>query len=102
MSTMSRSTKNAYLIEKNRSANLRPRKFQGIILLLIRIWLGYTMIMGGKSVLTLFTADKQFFEDWFGNQLGFPAPLFMAFLAKGTEFVGGILVWLGLFTRISA
>ncbi len=74
----------------------------GIYLLLLRLWLGYTMIEGGKSVLTLFTADKEFFRQWFGRDLGFPAPLLMAFLAKGTEFVGGIFVCFGLFTRMSS
>jgi uncharacterized membrane protein YphA (DoxX/SURF4 family) len=60
------------------------------------------MIAGGQSVLTLFTANRSFFIHWFGHDLGFPAPLLMAFLAKVTEFVGGILVCLGLFTRVSA
>ena len=71
-------------------------------LLFIRVWLGYAMITGGQSVLTVFSADREFFEDWFGHELGFPAPLLMAFLAKGTEFAGGILVCAGLFTRVSS
>ncbi|HEX5152509.1 MAG TPA: DoxX family protein [Parafilimonas sp.] len=71
-------------------------------LLLIRLWLGYAMITGGQSVLTVFSVDREFFQDWFGPELGFPAPLLMAFLAKGTEFAGGILVCSGLFTRISS
>lgn len=71
-------------------------------LLLIRLWLGYSMIMGGQSILTVFTKDREFFENWFGRELGFPVPLLMAFLAKGTEFAGGILVCVGLFTRASA
>ena len=73
-------------------------------LLLIRIWLGRTMILGGQSVLRFFSSQelRDFFENWFGNEMGFPAPLVMAFLAKGTEFVGGILLCLGLFSRVSA
>ena len=73
-----------------------------IFLLLTRLWLGYAMITGGQSVLTVFSTDREFFIKWFGHDLGFPAPLLMAFLAKGTEFAGGILVCLGLFTRVSS
>jgi putative oxidoreductase len=75
----------------------------GIYLLLIRFWLGHSMIGGGQSILTFFSKENQeFFQHWFGHDLGFPAPLLMAFLAKGTEFFGGILVCIGLFTRISS
>ena len=71
-------------------------------LLFIRVWLGYAMVTGGQSVLTVFGVDREFFEDWFGRELGFPAPLLMAVLARGTEFTGGIFVCLGIFTRISS
>ena len=75
----------------------------GIYLLLVRIWLGHSMIAGGQSILTFFSKGNQdFFQHWFGQKLGFPAPLLMAFLAKGTEFFGGILVCIGLFTRVSS
>lgn len=75
-----------------------------IYLLLTRLWLGYSMIMGGQSILRFFSSQelRDFFQNWFGNELGFPAPLLMAFLAKGTEFAGGILIILGIFTRISS
>ena len=46
--------------------------------------------------------DRDFFEGWFGKGLHFPFPLFMAYLAKGGEFFGGILVLLGLYTRVGA
>ena len=73
-------------------------------LLFVRLWLGRTMIRGGQSILRFFSDQelRDFFENWFGNEMGFPAPLFMAFIAKGTEFLGGILVCLGMFTRISS
>lgn len=73
-------------------------------LLLARLWLSYSMITGGQSILRFFSSQelRDFFEKWFGEELGFPAPLLMAFLAKGTEFVGGILVGLGLFTRVAS
>jgi uncharacterized membrane protein YphA (DoxX/SURF4 family) len=73
-------------------------------LLAVRLWLGRSMIRGGQSILRFFS-DKElrdFFENWFGNEMGFPAPLVMAFMAKGTEFFGGILICLGLLTRLSA
>jgi len=75
-----------------------------LYLLLARLWLAYSMVMGGQSILRFFSSQelRDFFENWFGNELGFPAPLVMAFLAKGTEFAGGILVGVGLFTRIAA
>ena len=75
-----------------------------VYLLLARLWLGYSMIRGGQSILRFFTSQelRDFFQNWFGNELGLPAPLLMAFLAKGTEFFGGILVCIGLFTRISS
>jgi putative oxidoreductase len=59
---------------------------------------------GGQSIFRFFSSQelRDFFEDWFGNELGLPTPLLMTFLAKGTEFVCGIFVGLGIFTRISA
>lgn len=59
------------------------------------------MINGGQSILH-FSENREFFQHWFGDELGFPVPVFMAFLAKGTEFAGGILVCFGLFTRVSS
>ena len=75
-----------------------------VYLLLARLWLAYFMIRGGQSILRFFASQelRDFFQNWFGNELGLPAPLLMAFLAKGTEFFGGILVCIGLFTRISS
>src|SRR4249920_59273 len=85
---------------------LRKSKFASwdIYLLAVRLWLGYSMVSGGQSILRFFSSQKlrDFFQNWFGNELGFPAPLVFAFLAKGTEFFGGILVIVGLFTRVSS
>jgi putative oxidoreductase len=80
-------------------------KFRNIILLLIRIWLGYRMITASYSSVTgiIFRPNERpFFIKWFGQELHFPFPLLMAFLAKGSELSGGILVFLGLFTRPAA
>jgi putative oxidoreductase len=73
-------------------------------LLLIRIWIGNIAISGGQSILRFFSSQelRDFFVDWFGKELGFPAPLLMAFLAKSTEFFGGILICFGFVSRIAA
>jgi uncharacterized membrane protein YphA (DoxX/SURF4 family) len=76
-----------------------------ILLLLIRIWLGYRMITASYSSVTgiiFHPEERAFFEKWFGEELHFPLPLFMAFLAKGAEFIGGIFLLSGLFTKVSA
>ncbi len=36
------------------------------------------------------------------NQLGFPLPKLMAYLAGGAEFFGGIMIALGLFARLAS
>ena len=33
--------------------------------------------------------ERAFFEKWFGDELHFPMPLLIAFLAKGAEFSAG-------------
>ncbi len=62
------------------------------------------MIMGGRSILRFFNSQelRDFFKNWFGDEMGLPAPLVMAFLAKSTEFLCGILICIGLFTKISS
>jgi putative oxidoreductase len=83
--------------------NNRPGAWN-ILLLLIRLWLAYVMIKNGNSVLDILSSadERQFFKKWFGEELHFPFPIVMAFLAKGSEFMGGILLALGLFTRAAA
>jgi len=75
------------------------------LLLLVRLWLGYRMFTASySSVVDIIFHPKEraFFENWFGKELHFPMPLFMAFLAKGAELLGGILVIPGLMTRFAA
>jgi putative oxidoreductase len=36
------------------------------------------------------------------KRIAFPFPLLMAYLAKGAEFFGGLLVLVGMFTRVGA
>jgi uncharacterized membrane protein YphA (DoxX/SURF4 family) len=80
-------------------------KTRNIILLLVRIWLGYRMFTASYSSVTdiLFhPKERAFFIKWFGEELHFPMPLLMAFLAKGAELSGGVFVFLELFTRPTA
>jgi putative oxidoreductase len=75
------------------------------ILLLVHVWLGYRMFTASYSSVTdiiFHPKERVFFENWFGKELHFPIPLTMAFLAKGTELSGGVLVFFGLLTRIGA
>jgi uncharacterized membrane protein YphA (DoxX/SURF4 family) len=76
-----------------------------ILLLLIRIWLGYRLIAASYSSVVdiiFHPPERAFFIKWFGDELHFPMPLFMAFLAKGAELSGGVFLLIGIFTRISA
>ena len=76
-----------------------------IVLLSVRIWLGYRMFTASFSSVVgiLFhPGERAFFIKWFGEELHFPFPLIMAFLAKGSELTGGIFVLIGLLTRPAA
>src|ERR1700730_8546559 len=75
------------------------------LLLAIRIWLGYRMITASYSSvrdIIFHPKERAFFEKWFGEELHFPMPLLMAFLAKRAEFAGGVLLIPGFFTRVAA
>jgi putative oxidoreductase len=62
------------------------------------------MIKNGNCVLNILSSpnERSFFKKWFGDELHIPSPVFMAFLAKGSEFIGGILLAPGLFTKAAA
>ncbi|MGS2724392.1 HvfX family Cu-binding RiPP maturation protein [Porticoccus sp. GXU_MW_L64] len=67
--------------------------------LLFRVYLAPIMIMAGWGKLKNFEDTAA----WFGNPdwgLGMPMPEVMTALAGGSEFVGGILLLIGLATRI--
>lgn len=75
------------------------QQFNGIPSLLIRLYLAPVMIQAGWNKYSNF-ADT---AAWFGNPdwgLGLPFPALMAALAIGTELFGGILLLLGLLTRL--
>jgi putative oxidoreductase len=46
--------------------------------------------------------ERAFFEKWFGEELHFPMPVVMAFLAKSAELAGGIFLFFGLFSKKAA
>ncbi len=81
-------------------------------LLLLRIYLAPVFIKAGYGKLQLGNDEAGVFQklladpgivSWFGNPdwgLGLPAPDFLAFMAGWTEFLGGWLLLLGLFTRL--
>ena len=80
-------------------------KTWNVLLLVLRIWLGYRMIAAGySSVIGILSSqhERDFFEKWFGTELHFPMPVLMAFLAKGSEVAGGFFVLIGLFTKPAA
>lgn len=72
--------------------------FQGPALSLARILVGLFMIYHGYEI---FDGKKmEDYEKWMG-ELKFSNPSFMAYLGKGLEFVSGVLLVPGLFTRIA-
>ena len=71
----------------------------GIPLLLLLLYLATVMIQAGWNKASSFDS----IVDWFGNDdygLGLPMPLVMAFLATAAELVGGVLLLLGVLTRL--
>lgn len=70
----------------------------GIPLLLLRLYLAPVMIQAGWNKWQHFDSTIS----WFGDSLGMPVPGLMAALAVTAELLGGILILLGLLTRVSA
>jgi putative oxidoreductase len=82
----------------NQFLSANPVWFNGG-LAFVRIVTGGLMTYHGLEV---FEADKiKGYAQWL-TDLKFSAPLFMAYLGKGTEFIAGILLGLGLFTRLAS
>ena len=87
-------------------------KLDGIPALLIRLYLAPVFIIAGYSKLQLGNPDVSGLAslaadpnivNWFGNAewgLGLPFPTLLANLAAWTEFLGGWLLIIGLFTRL--
>jgi putative oxidoreductase len=69
-------------------------------ILIARVVVGGYFIMHGKG---LFDAGAmQGFSKYLENDLHFPMPTLMAYLRTGAELFGGIMLVLGIFTRLGA
>ncbi len=71
---------------------------EGLAPLAFRLFLAPIMLQSGWTKLVGFENTVA----WFEHSLGFPFPEVMAALAVGTEFIGGILLLLGLSVRFIA
>ena len=81
----------------NRSSSSMPL-WQTAGLTLIRMTLAIFMIYHGWEVFSKSDMDKYLQWDMFKNSSG----KILVYMGKGAEFVGGILLFFGLFTRIAA
>lgn len=68
---------------------------QSIVLLFIRITMGWGFFLTGKGKLSNLERTTQFFDS-----LHLPLPKFQAVLAGSTEMIGGMLLLVGLGTRL--
>ena len=64
-------------------------------LLVIRLYWGWNFFLSGKGKLGNLDGTTEFF-----TTLGLPMPKFQAILAASTECVGGLLLLIGLFSRL--
>jgi putative oxidoreductase len=69
--------------------------FQSLFLLLIRLYWGWQFFLTGKGKLSNLAKPTEFFQS-----LGIPFPHEQAILAGTTECVGGLLLLLGLGSRL--
>jgi putative oxidoreductase len=63
--------------------------------LLVRLFVGYFFLESGWGKIHNLDTFAERFAEW-----GIPAPAFNAALSAWTEFLGGLLIVLGLFTRL--
>ena len=84
---------------------LRPllAKFDGLaahlqspLLLLLRLWWGFSFMRGGWGKLQRLDEIAK----WFGEDLHIPMPKLNAIMASSTECFGGALLLIGLFSRV--
>lgn len=74
-----------------------PGNWANIAILFLRLYVGYTMMSAGL--------DKLPIPEWMINQveeMGFPFPVFFGWMACWAEFGCGLMLILGLATRLSA
>ncbi len=72
-------------------------RIQWLAPLVVRVFFGYFWAETGWAKLHNLDGAMQRFVDW-----GIPYAAFNATLSAGTEFVGGVLLMLGLFTRLTS
>ena len=77
---------------------MRPRPDLG--LLVFRVFLGTVLVYGTQD--NIFSTERMHEFAAFLDQNGFPLPLASAWLSAWAQFIAGILIILGLFTRIAA
>lgn len=70
---------------------------QSPLLLIIRLYWGYQLAITGLGKFLHLGNTADYF-----HTLGIPFPFLNAILAGSTEMIGGILLFLGLFSRIAA
>jgi putative oxidoreductase len=81
---------------KNLFLSPNPLLNNGILVMRV-----FTGVFLAKFGLVIFNSQDMIGMSDYIKSLGFPAPLLFAYLAKGSEFFGGIFLILGLFNRIS-
>ncbi|MDR3250736.1 MAG: DoxX family protein [Tannerella sp.] len=69
------------------------------LLVFVRVFIGILIIKHG---FILFDAEAMAQSAGFFENIHIPLPTLMAYVAKSTEFFGGIFLALGLFTHITA
>src|SRR5260370_23650107 len=73
----------------------RLTRSQWVPQLMVRLFVGYFFLETGWGKIHNLQGMTERFADW-----GIPAPAFNAALSGWTEFLGGLLIVLGLFTRL--
>jgi putative oxidoreductase len=71
--------------------------FQPVLLLVIRLWWGWSFVLTGWGKLSHLDKTVEFF-----SSLSIPMPKLNAIMAASTECGGGALILLGLFSRLAA
>ena len=73
----------------------RLNRAQWLPQLLVRLFVGYFFLETGWGKIHNLESMTERFTEW-----GIPAPAFNAALSGWTEFLGGLFIMLGLFTRL--
>ena len=83
------------LPERIEAALRRLTEAQWVPQLLVRLFVGYFFLESGWGKIHNLDSFAERFAGW-----GIPAPAFNAALSGWTEFLGGLLIVVGLFTRL--